>query len=214
MAPTPGNYRSTPGPVRARPEAKKEQPAEPVVAAADLPKSSFVPSADGEAAEPQSAAPAADKKEEEIPPTPAELYRKRLEEAKIPIEQAHSILDDMMTQGFHEHRGEMRTPRHTVYAVFRTRSYKENARLLRAFEVSRPTYEVNQRELVTRYRLASTLVDYNGTKLASGTDKEHDAAMSFIMGLPEPIFNWLSGELAKFDERINLIFSDGCFDSF
>lgn len=150
------------------------------------------------------------KPEAEIPKTPAEIYRERLERAKIDLNHAHTIYDSVLDKGFYEEYIRIRSKR----AVFRTRSYDENLRLQTALERESPRLQMNQEELICRYNLAASLYEWDGKVIPHKTDEDFENVLKMIVGMPAPLVAMLYDQLSKFDAKIMMIFSDGATDSF
>lgn len=156
---------------------------------------------------------ALEKKIEEQALTPAELYRKRLAEADISLEEASRVFDDMIAKGYYEKRVMIKGRE----AVFRTRTYEDHLRSVSAVEVANPKYAATQQELQSRFNLAASLASWAGTtfKTPSGDpEKEFASTMTAIRRMPAPIYALLLGELSKFDAKMFLIFSEGAVENF
>jgi hypothetical protein len=161
-----------------------------------------------EAPEALTTAEVATKATEEL--TPAERYRKRLEEAKISFATATAIYDAVLDKGFYEEYVKIRSNR----AVLRTRTYEEQLRVQTALETYQPRMAVSQEELISRYNLAASLYEWKGKVIKHETDEDFDAAMKMIQKMPAPLVGLLYDALAKFDARVMMVFSEGATDSF
>lgn len=139
--------------------------------------------------------------------TPAEAYQKRLQEAGIDLYQARSIIDAIIVNGFHEESFTLAGRKGT----FRTRSYADQMRVSKQLELENPATGYAQSDLIVRYNLAASLVEWAGHKYASNLFEERLLALTGFSG---PLVNLLSRELSKFDAKMMLIFSDGAIDSF
>ncbi len=156
---------------------------------------------------------ALEKKIEETALTPAELYRKRLEEAEISFEEASRVFDDMIAKGYFEKRVVIKGRE----AIFRTRTYEDHLRSVSAVEAANPKYAATQSELQSRFNLAASLTSWAGTtyKTPNGDpEREFAATMAAIRRMPAPIYALLLGELSKFDAKMFLIFSEGAVENF
>lgn len=143
--------------------------------------------------------------------TAGEEYLERLKEAKITLQEAMAIYDAVLTKGYYEEYVRLRGNRR---AVFRTRQYEDNLRLQTILELQRPQLIINQEDLITRYNLAASLYEWDGKVLKHETDADFDAVLAMIRRMPGPLFTLLSRELAKFDQKIMLVFSDGATENF
>ena len=145
--------------------------------------------------------------------TPAERYRKRLEEANISLATASAVFDDLIAKGYHEKRVLIKGRE----AVLRTRTYEDHLRSVSAVEIAAPRFSSTQDELQARYNLAASLISWNGTiyKTATGdAEKEFNATMAVLKKMPSPIYALLLGELSKFDAQMFVIFSEGALENF
>lgn len=211
-----GDFRSAPGN-----EARRKDPVDPKaqtrseMARPAAPAPTFMP------AKPPAAKPAAPPAEDagddggapdepEIQLTPKEAYEKRLEEAKIPLTEALSIFDAVMSKGYYEEYVELRGTR----VVLRTRLYEDHLRVQTALELQRPGLVLTQEDLITRYNLAASLYEFRGEPLPHTNDKDFDAVMTLLQKLPAPLYSLLAQKLAVFDRKVMLVFSDGATDSF
>lgn len=139
--------------------------------------------------------------------TPAEVYQDRLKEAGIDLYEARSIIDRVIIGGSYEESFQLVGRKGT----FRTRSYEDQLRVSRALELENPTTGVAQSDIIVRYNLAASLVEWAGTKYDSKPVAER---LDLLNKFPAPLINLLSRELSKFDGKMMLIFSDGAIDSF
>ena len=216
-----GSFRSKPGntprgkpsnPTADRAERPASEPSETPVEMRDAPGSLIQtdresPQSD-QAAEPTRAGQVPETRAEDL--SPAERYRKRLADAKIPLDTALAIYDAVLEKGFYEEYVRIRTKR----AVFRTRQYADQLRLQTALEALGPRTALGHDELVSRYNLAASLYEWNGEPLAHEADADHDAILKLIERMPHPVVALLYDALARFDYRVMLVFSEGATDSF
>ncbi len=145
--------------------------------------------------------------------TPAERYRKRLKDADISMEYAGQAFDDLIARGYHELRVTVRGRT----AVFRTRTYEDHLRSVSAIELASPRLAATQEELQARYNMAASLVSWNGvTYKHDGADAEREftTTMAAIKKFPAPVYAMLLSELAKFDAKMYLVFSEGAVENF
>jgi hypothetical protein len=143
--------------------------------------------------------------------TPAELYQNRLKDAGIDLLQARSILDAVISGGYYEESFTLAGRKGT----FRTRSYANQRRIAKALEVENPATGYAQNELIVRYNLAASLVEWAGNRYYTGNDeKQFQDKLVGLDDFPGPVITLLSNELAKFDAKMMIVFSDGAIDSF
>ena len=136
--------------------------------------------------------------------TPVEIYRTRLKEAKIDEKEALVIIDALVSKGYYEEFFHLGTKKGT----FRTRSYGATLRLQAELEFRRPQQQGVVDEIISRYNLASSLVEWNGNKYAHETDEEFEKTLLSFKDLGAPLVSFMFNRLAKFDYKISVIFSD------
>ncbi len=145
--------------------------------------------------------------------TPAEAYRARLEKADIPFQEAAKVFDEMISKGYYEKRILIKGRE----AVLRTRTYEDHLRSVAAVESVGPKYAATQQELQSRHNLAASLVSWNGVTYKTPTgdpEKEFQTTMTALRRMPAPVYTLLLSQLAEFDARMFLIFSEGAVENF
>jgi len=150
--------------------------------------------------------------EDEIKLTPAERYKKRLAAMEIDPAEAEGIFDAVLSKGYYDeyvHLGKT-----NKRAVFRTRQYEDTLRLQRALELERPGLNISQDDLITRYNLAASLYEWDGKDLEHETEKDFEELLKLVRRLPAPVYSLLTNELAKFDRKTMVVFSDGAVENF
>jgi len=151
--------------------------------------------------------------DEEVPwekLSPGERWERLIKEAGIDRAEAIGILDAVLDKGYYEEYVYLRGKR----ARLRTRTYEDHIRLQDALEFRRPTMKLSQEEMITRYNLAASLFEWNGEKFPHDTEEQFEALLKKIVKFPGPLFSLLSRELAKFDQKIMVIFSEGAPENF
>lgn len=142
--------------------------------------------------------------------SPAERYRKRLEQAKISLADATAVYDAILDKDYYEEYVRIRNRR----AVLRTRSYAEQLRVQTALELARPQTALGHDEILSRYNLAASLYEWDGKPVRHDTDADFENILKLILKLPQPVVSLLYDSLAKFDHKVMVVFSEGCTDSF
>jgi len=199
--PTIGDFRGT----------EQNKPRPPPVAESDAPKPQ-TPTEEGAGEETKVVAAEAEKPKEEAEfLTPVEVYRKRLEELKLPLKEAELIYDAVLTKGYYEEYVRLRGNRR---AVLRTRMYEDHLRLQTTLEMTKPQLALSQDEVITRFNLAASLYEWDGKPLKHATDEDFDVVMALVKKLPGPIFTVLSRELSKFDFKVMAVFAEGADENF
>lgn len=188
-----GDFRSTPD-NKPRVEAPAEIPEPPAVTDADVSE-------------------VVKELQEEADRTPVERYRARLKAAGVTLDEAEGIFDAVFTKGYYEEyvklgRGQSRR------GVFRTRQHEDTLRVQKALELEQPSLNVTQNALINRYNLAASLYEWDGRALKHDTDQDFDALLNLVRRLPDPIVSLLTQELAKFDRKTLVVFSDGAVENF
>ncbi|MGL5247653.1 MAG: hypothetical protein ACRC8U_05585, partial [Brooklawnia sp.] len=159
---------------------------------------------------PEQAVPAPEVPEEAL--TPAEGYRKRLAAVGVSLEEASGIFDAVLSHNYYEET--VRFGKGSRRAVFRTRQYEDTLRLQRALELERPGLGISQDDLITRYNLAASLYEWDGKVLKHDDDKDFENVLKLVRSMPAPLYSLLTNELAKFDRKTLVVFSDGAAENF
>lgn len=204
--PTIGDFRSTPNNPPRTPTPAPEVPAAPPppAAPAEL-DDAVVEHATRVMAEAKALVEA-----EPVKLTPAEEYEKRLKLAGVDMAYANTVIDSVLARGYFEEYVHLRGKRIT----FRTRTYEDHLRLQTALETLKPELAISQDDLVTRYNLAASLVEWNGVTFRHETEEDFQKVLTALKRLPQPVYTMLARELSRFDGKMLLVFSDGAPDSF
>lgn len=150
---------------------------------------------------------------------PIEDYRAYLKNENIDEEEAACIVDDIFTKGYYQEYVQL-TKKARV--CFRTRQQTDTIRLDTALQVHKPVYETVLNEMICRYNLVGSLVEYNGTKLPfpnekstlEDIDKYFDERLTFVEKLPQVVVARLSNALAKFDRKVMAVLREGVAENF
>lgn len=151
--------------------------------------------------------------------SPIENYKKYLEGLGIDEEDAATIVDNIMTNGFHEETFKLSKTR---TCTLRTREHRDTVRLQTAMQIQRPLFQDSLNELQTRYNMAASLSAYNGENYyfpepkdaLEKVDKLFDERLSAVECLPAPMFSVVSLLLAKFDQKIAAVLRPGVAENF
>ena len=146
-------------------------------------------------------------------------YQAYLKGEGISEDDAATIVDDLITQGYYEERVTV-TKRSTV--LFRTRKQNDTLRLQRAIEVQRPLFRDAMDELVVRYNMAASLaafkdMDFKFPEEDDTSDVEEnlfDVRLNYVAKMPGALFSALSMKLAKFDRKIMTVMREGVAENF
>ena len=145
-------------------------------------------------------------------------YKEILKEAGIDLNEAIAIVDDILTNGFHE---ETLLLTKNASVIFRTRSQADYIRYHRAVEAFNPRYQDEMQEIASRYCLAGSLVRFGETLFehpqTPTADKAvalFDARLDWIEAQPERIISLLGIKLNKFDIKIQTVMSEGVIENF
>lgn len=150
---------------------------------------------------------------------PVTDYKKFLKDHDISEEKAARIVDDLMTKGFYEEE----YPLSQKYKVtLRTRERRDGIRLQGVLNARMPLLQTGMDELTTRYNLAASLAEYNGTRYnfpqadtsAKDVEKFFDVRMQVVEKLPDPMFYKLTQKLAKFDRMLAAVMREGVAENF
>ena len=147
-------------------------------------------------------------------------YEEILKEAEISLDDAQSIVDDMLLQGYYEESYPL-TKR--VSVTFRTRTQADYVRYSIALEAISPKFVDQLQELMVRYFLAGSLVRFGDQNLPypdrtkENLEKVNDAfdkRLEWIESQPERIVALLAQKLNKFDKKVAVVLSEGVANFF
>lgn len=142
----------------------------------------------------------------------AKTYAEILSERDIPLAKAHAIVDAMLEKGFYDETLEITK---STSVTFRTRTHSDYIRYLRAVEVYNPKFVEEQQEIQIRYFLAASLVAFKGqTFTHPEADKLFDSKLEWLEKQPERLVSLLAVKLNKFDQKIQLVMSEGIVENF
>jgi hypothetical protein len=162
------------------------------------------------------------------PSTPAELWRKRLEAAKLSEEEAVKILDAFVAPGFYQKEYKLLGGR--VAVVFRTREVENAQRAAYALDALRNPNALTLNNTYALYNLAGSLVSYGvrgqaprvfafpkrGDDAAKADDL-FNARLAFLRD-PEnvsgPVFEAMINRLYDFDKIVAAALSEGAAEGF
>jgi len=161
--------------------------------------------------------------EEDRPLTTEEkeqAYLTGLKEVGLSIEKARSIMEQVLIKGYYE-EAERIGP---ITVRIRTRSYNDTLRAQRYLEAENPTYNMNVQDLVARYNIAASLVQYGDNTFyhpeddpSASTDNIESAfadRLRFVMGRPAIVVSKLMALVYQFDLKIASVFSEGAPQDF
>ena len=126
-------------------------------------------------------------------------------------EEASKIIDTMMQTGVYMESVSLTKK---LAVVFRTRTPADLDRVSNALNSADPVLASSATNLIVKYNIASSLVSY-GPYVFKGKDEDDkegafQAALKYVtMKVPLPVYQMLSNQLSKFDEKCNTVMSDG-----
>jgi hypothetical protein len=142
--------------------------------------------------------------------SPAQTYPERIATQGITLDEAHAILDSLLTKGTYERAYQVTSK---IKVTFRTRLVEDNEKLFGALEKEEPAFSITQSSFVSRFNLAASLVSIGSNKFENN-DEGREKAHAFIMRLPAFIFVLLTEKLAKFDRLIGVVADEGAVENF
>ena len=159
----------------------------------------------------------AEKTEKEL--TPLERYEAALKVINVSRDEAATIVDAILVQGYWSKELRL-TPKRKV--VFRSRLFRDTQRFLEHVEIVQPKNPSYYNELLYKYSLAASLEQYNDTKFrhASRDDMtdEHDKLfalrLGFIEKLADPALRLCYAKLAEFDRIVTTVMEEGAAENF
>lgn len=143
-----------------------------------------------------------------IDASPELSYEQRLSRLGIDLEEAAKIVDAILSQGFYEREFPINR-KHVV--TLRTREVTDQERLQESVETQVPRYALTVNEMTARHNLAASLAEFNGQRFGR---KEFKKAYEYVGKLPLPVFNALIARLARFDQIMFTVLSEGAVENF
>lgn len=146
-------------------------------------------------------------------------YEDLLKEEGMELEDARKIQDAILIEDLYRETFEITK---TVSVTFRTRFYQDIVRYHQTLERYQPKYVSERDEITMRYFLAASLEAFRGQAFSFPHPiKEQEAADAafqerhdFVLSLPEPTVQRLSGILHTFDKKVRLALSEGAVEFF
>lgn len=143
-----------------------------------------------------------------IDASPELSYEQRLSRLGIDLEEAAKIVDAILSDGFYEREFPINR-KHVV--TLRTREVTDQERLQESVETQVPRYALTVNEMTARHNLAASLAEFNGQRFGR---KEFKKAYEYVGKLPLPVFNALVARLARFDQIMFTVLSEGAVENF
>jgi len=151
-------------------------------------------------------------------PTSPKTYAERLAEAGLTLEEARKIQDTLLFERQYIKEVQL-SPSFSIRLA--SRRYGDTTRLLRALEAERPSFAVHTDDLMARYNIAASLEGYGSRSFTprdfSDASKDEDAfqeRLEFVRTLPDVTVRRISHALAKFDNELAAVLSDGAVGDF
>jgi len=143
-----------------------------------------------------------------IDAAPELSYEQRLSRLGVDLSEAAKIVDAILSQGFYEREFPL-SKRHSV--KLRTRGVEDQERLQESVENQVPRYALTVNEMTARHNLAASLAEFGGVHYAPNEFKKAYAAVGkFSL----PVFNALIARLARFDQIMYTVLSEGAVENF
>lgn len=177
--------------------------------------------------EPEEKAPQKDESpEEEVsrkPKSPMVIekeFMEGLKSAGLDLEQARSIMDDVLSKGYYTEQQTLRGQQ----LVVRSRSYRDTLRTQQFLEAENPTYATSMDEIVLRYNAAASLVQF-GDKVFDHPEDRDDATTSeieeafdkrlmYMQKLPSVLVGKISTVVYNMDLKLSAVFAEGAPEDF
>lgn len=157
---------------------------------------------------------------EKTPKEKAEEYRENLKEVGLTKEEALSIMEAVMVNGYHDDT--LQVGKTSV--VFRTRLYLDTQRVYQALEMQDLGLAASIQDFVNRYNLAASIVRIGDRKYPhvgdpmTATTEEFENAFQERLGMVGRLPDFLSARLMQavfnFDRKMRAIFAEGAPQDF
>lgn len=143
---------------------------------------------------------------------PKEKYLKDLAALGVTKDQAATIIDAMVFQGFYEEEVQVTKK---LKVKFRTRDARAADRLNEVVNKENPQFTTFLYALIANYNLAASLVGYGPHAFDPSTDEGFEKTLRYVKSrIPLPVFQLLVTKLSQFDEKLTTIMRDGCVENF
>lgn len=159
----------------------------------------------------------AEKTEKEL--GPLERYERALKRIEVSKEEAATIVDTILVNGFWTKEIPLTSKRKVV---FRTRMYQDVKRFNNYIEAVQPKNPSNYNELLYKFTLAASLMQYDRYVFdhpspSEPSEKIEDAfqkRLKFVEGLGDPAVRLCYNKLAKFDDIVSTVMEEGAAENF
>ena len=150
---------------------------------------------------------------------PLERYEKALKDLKLTRDEAATIVDTILMQGYWTKEMKL-TPKRKI--VFRSRLYKDTQRFHDFCEVTQPRNPSYYNEILYKYSLAASLEQYDTVKFDHpGRDADEKMIaeafrkrLSFVENLGDPALRLCYAKLSEFDEIVSTVMQEGAVENF
>lgn len=124
------------------------------------------------------------------------------------MEQAMTIVSGVFDNGYYE---KVYPVVGTATVTLRTRKTEDQDRLLQRIEADNPQFPASVSQLVSKYNLAASMVDYRGVNLEN---EDFKTRYKRVCEFPENIFRVLCTKLARFDDMVMDVMDEGAIANF
>lgn len=143
-----------------------------------------------------------------IETAPEMTYQEKLEAHNLTMEEAMTIVSAVFDVGYYEKTYPVVG---TATVTLRTRKTEDQDRLLQRIEADNPHFPASVSQLISKYNLAASMVNYRGTDISQETFKVRYAR---VCGFSEHIFLVLCTKLARFDDMMLAVLDEGAIENF
>jgi hypothetical protein len=146
--------------------------------------------------------------------SPQERYPEVLKDAEIDIETAHQMLDCVIIR-LKPWVEKVKVAK-SLYVTLQTRGQFDQRRLDRWAEETRPQLDTTVQAEALLNNMAASLLAYGDDYVfdADSEEERHEQAREFLIKLPYPAYRLIQHALAKFDRKVNTVFSEGYLENF
>ena len=145
---------------------------------------------------------------DKIQKAPELSYEEKLEKHGISQQKAEEVIDALLCEEEYQHTYPI-TKKYSV--TFRTRKFSNQENVLLQLENQNPQYPASVGNIVSKYNLAWSLLNFRGIDFST---YELKAKLKWIEDLPDVTANVLARKLAKFDQMIMDIMDEGSIENF
>ena len=149
--------------------------------------------------------------------TPEDVYREGLENVGLKVEEARTIMAEVLINDVYRERHTIGTKETHIEVVLRSRTYADIQRAYRYLEAEKPDFPVVVNDYLATYNVAASLERFGDTTFEfpdpiSSPDKSDEAfqkRLNFLKRKNSFVLSKLTSLVSQMDNKLLAIFADG-----